>query len=126
MNAARDYMPEPETPREKARAARLLRQSHGPGLVVHGGYKATESFYDDRAVLEFEALWAKPSGNKEQAITQTFNVRPARYHQRLHQIIHDREETARQIDAPLVNRLLKLEASRAGRRHYLPERYTAP
>lgn len=43
----------------------------------------------DRAILDFEEQWRRPSGAKDQAMRDQFNLSPARYYQRLNLIIQD-------------------------------------
>lgn len=116
MNAAPDYMPEPESPREKARAARIARQSRAGGAALESFFskrRPNAAFYETAAVLAFEHEHPEATGVKEDLIQKTFRCSPTRYQQRLYHLIHDDEEASRRIDAFTVNRLLMLEQLRA-------------
>jgi hypothetical protein len=114
-NTVTGYLPEPETPREKARAARIARQSRAGGAALESFFskrRPNAAFYDTAAVLAFEHEHPDATGTKEDLIKKTFQCTPARYYQRLDHLIHDDEESSRRIDAFTVNRLLNLEAER--------------
>ena len=65
----------------------------------------------DRSVLAFEETWGNHRGAKEEAIRGTFGHSPARYYQRLGEII---DKPAALIEAPmLVKRLLNGREQRA-------------
>ncbi|MFF1633945.1 DUF3263 domain-containing protein [Leifsonia sp. NPDC058248] len=116
MAAAPEYLPDPESPREKARAARIARQSRGGGAALEsffGKRRPNAAFYDAATVLAFEHEHPDATGAKEDLIQKTFRCSPTRYQQRIYHLIHDDEEASRQIDAFTVNRLLNLDQVRA-------------
>ncbi|SKU69859.1 Fis family transcriptional regulator [Mycobacteroides abscessus subsp. massiliense] len=57
-------------------------------------------------VLEFERIWWKHSGQKEEAIRAEFGLSPTRYYQRLNQLLSEPE--ALEIEPVVVNRLLRI------------------
>ncbi|MCB0917427.1 MAG: DUF3263 domain-containing protein [Actinobacteria bacterium] len=65
---------------------------------------------DDRAILEFERVWWRFGGAKEEAIREKFSLSATRYYQRLNTLI-DRPE-ALESDPVLVRRLQRLRQSR--------------
>ncbi|MFC3687041.1 DUF3263 domain-containing protein [Aquipuribacter hungaricus] len=64
----------------------------------------------DLAVLEFERLWWKQPGAKEQALRERFGVGPTRYYQLVNALV-DREAALRH-DPVLVGRLRRARAAR--------------
>lgn len=64
----------------------------------------------DRALLAFEAQWARHAGVKEEAIRAELDMSPARYYQLLGRLIDTTE--AQQFDPMLVKRLRRLRDSR--------------
>lgn len=125
---APNYVGDPDSARDAAIARRAELRMRGGGAALesfHSKLRPTDDFYDARKVLAFEAEHPKSGGRKEELIRRTFHASATRYQQRLYHLIHDDEENSRRIDAHTVNRLLKLEAERAKRRHYLPEGYAS-
>lgn len=64
----------------------------------------------DAAILEFERLWWKYAGAKEQAIRDRFGLSATRYYQVLNALIDNPAALAR--DPILVKRLRRLRSSR--------------
>lgn len=64
----------------------------------------------DGQILEFERLWWKYAGAKEQAIREKFDMSTTRYYQILNALI-DRPE-ALAVDPLLVKRLRRLRSAR--------------
>jgi hypothetical protein len=64
----------------------------------------------DIAILDFERLWWKYPGAKEQAVRDRFDLTATRYYMLLNQLV-DRPE-ALQHDPVVVNRLRRLRAGR--------------
>ena len=64
----------------------------------------------DQQILEFERLWWKYAGAKEQAIREQFDMSTTRYYQLLNALI-DRPE-ALAFDPLLVKRLRRLRSAR--------------
>jgi hypothetical protein len=62
-----------------------------------------------RSILDFERLWWRRPGAKEQAIRDNFEMSPTRYYQTLNGLIELPQ--ALLYDPALVNRLLRLRAS---------------
>lgn len=126
--SAPDYMPEPETPKEKAAARRYRLRTSGPGAVfdaIKHRKGPNDAFYDTAAVLAFEA--ANPARpDKEELIRRTFNCTATRYFQRLFHLTHDEEalKESLRIDAATVNRLLRLEDERSAARRRRAEGMT--
>jgi hypothetical protein len=60
----------------------------------------------ERSVLDFERVLREPMSDKDEAISQTFDVSPGRYYQFLDSII--KKEAALAYDALLVRRLRRL------------------
>jgi hypothetical protein len=68
-----------------------------------------------RSILDFERLWWRRPGAKEQAIRDNFEMSPTRYYQALNGLIDLPQ--ALLYDPALVNRLLRLRAgAERGRR----------
>ena len=65
----------------------------------------------DRAMLAFEAGWAKHSASKDEAIRDTFAMSAARYYQLLNAVIDS--PAAVRHDPMLVRRLLRARDDRA-------------
>lgn len=57
-------------------------------------------------VLEFERIWWRQSGTKENAIREKFGVSPIRYYQQVNQLLDELD--ALSIDPVLVYRLRRL------------------
>lgn len=68
----------------------------------------------DQQILEFERLWWKYAGAKEQAVREQFAMSATRYYQVLNALI-DRSE-ALAFDPLLVKRLRRLRAARQRQR----------
>ncbi|MCU1418703.1 MAG: hypothetical protein JWP32_2877 [Schumannella sp.] len=112
-----NYMPEPETPREKAVAARLARQARAGSAAEHRAKRSGNAAFSYPAeVLFFEAAHPNTDPRKEWLVTTTFNVSPTRYFQRIHHLIHDDLANSLLIDPMLVNRLLDQEKAAMARR----------
>lgn len=60
----------------------------------------------DRALLEFEARWARHAGAKEEAIRDQLGLSPSRYYQLLGRLIDTAEAQAH--DPMLVKRLRRM------------------
>lgn len=75
---------------------------------------STELTERDLAVLEFERVWWRHAGAKEEAIRGSFSMSPARYYQIVDSLI-DRPEALRH-DPMLVGRLQRLREARVARR----------
>jgi hypothetical protein len=71
---------------------------------------AAELSARDQQILEFERLWWKYAGAKEQAIREKFDMSTTRYYQVLNALI-DRPE-ALAFDPLLVKRLRRLRSAR--------------
>jgi hypothetical protein len=65
-------------------------------------------------MLDFERLWWRHAGSKEQAIRDTFALSPTRYYQLLNALLD--EPAALAHDPTTVNRLRRLRATRTRRR----------
>jgi hypothetical protein len=65
-------------------------------------------------MLEFERLWWRHAGSKEQAIRETFDLSATHYYRLLNALL-DRP-AAVEFDPLVVGRLRRLRASRARRR----------
>ena len=63
-----------------------------------------------REILDFERLWWRRPGAKEQAIRDRFNLTPTRYYQLLNTLLD--EPAALAYDPATVRRLRRLRASR--------------
>ncbi|EIV27762.1 Fis family transcriptional regulator [Mycobacteroides abscessus subsp. abscessus] len=57
-------------------------------------------------VLEFERIWWKQPGTKENAIREKFGLSPVRYYQKLNRILES--EDALKSDPVTVNRLRRI------------------
>ena len=68
----------------------------------------------DREILDFERMWWKYAGAKEQAVREKFDMSSTRYYQVLNVLI-DRPE-ALEHDPLLVRRLRRLRAARQRQR----------
>jgi hypothetical protein len=68
----------------------------------------------ERAMLEFERLWWRHAGAKEQAIRETFELSSTHYYRLLNALLD--VPAAVEFDALVVGRLRRLRASRARRR----------
>jgi Protein of unknown function (DUF3263) len=68
----------------------------------------------ERAMLEFERLWWRHAGAKEQAIRETFDLSSTHYYRLLNALLD--VPAAAEFDALVVGRLRRLRASRARRR----------
>jgi hypothetical protein len=68
----------------------------------------------DREILDFERMWWKYAGAKEQAVREKFDMSSTRYYQVLNVLI-DRSE-ALEHDPLLVRRLRRLRAARQRQR----------
>jgi hypothetical protein len=68
----------------------------------------------DRDILDFERMWWKYAGAKEQAVREKFDMSSTRYYQVLNVLI-DRPE-ALEHDPLLVRRLRRLRAARQRQR----------
>lgn len=68
--------------------------------------QAKELSERDRAILDFEALWPRQTGAKEQAIRRQFGLSVARYYQVLNALIDSREAVVH--DPMLVRRLQRI------------------
>lgn len=66
---------------------------------------------EELEMLAFERQWWRYAGAKEQAIRDTFDISPTRYHQRLNALL-DRPE-ALAADPMTVKRLRRLASARA-------------
>lgn len=64
---------------------------------------------DQRAILDFERLWWRRAGAKEQAIRDLFDMSPTRYYQALNALLDAPQ--AHEYDAVLVRRLQRLRAT---------------
>lgn len=60
----------------------------------------------DRGVLDFEAVWRRHAGAKEEAIRAQLGMSPARYYQLLGRLIDTAE--AQEYDPMLVKRLRRV------------------
>ena len=67
-----------------------------------------------RAILDFERVWWKIAGTKEQAIRQRFDLSPTRYYQLLNRVIDD--DACLGYDPMLVKRLRRLRSVRQRQR----------
>ena len=118
----RDYLDDSNTAtrvrrRENARA-------RGVGSLIEAlraKQHPNAAYYDAEQILAFERANPDPGGHKSDRIRRRFNCTETRYYQRLYQLTHEDEATARRIDAATVNRLLRLEAAHlAARADRLP------
>jgi hypothetical protein len=64
----------------------------------------------DREILEFERLWWRYQGAKEQAIREKFDMSPTRYYQVLNALLDRPASLA--FDPLLVKRMRRLRAER--------------
>jgi hypothetical protein len=96
-----------------ARAAVDAAGDTAPPAEVAAAARA-ELGYRDRARLEFERLWWRHAGSKEQAIRETFDLSATHYYRLLNALL-DRP-AAVEFDPLVVGRLRRLRASRARRR----------
>jgi len=64
----------------------------------------------EKHILEFERLWWRQPGSKDQAIRDTFGLSTTRYYQLLNRLLD--EPAAWRHDPVLVGRLRRLRASR--------------
>ncbi len=71
---------------------------------------AVELSLRDQRILEFERLWWKYAGAKEQAIREKFDMSTTRYYQLLNALIDKPEALA--FDPLLVKRLRRLRSAR--------------
>ncbi|MFD0927247.1 DUF3263 domain-containing protein [Williamsia deligens] len=65
---------------------------------------------EDRRILEFERLWWRTPGAKENAIREQFGLSPTRYYQRLNHLLSTHE--ALQFDPIQTNRLRRIRSAR--------------
>lgn len=65
---------------------------------------------EDEAILQFERVWWRFGGAKEEAIREKFALSATRYYQRLNALIDKRE--ALEADPVLVRRLQRLRQTR--------------
>lgn len=61
-------------------------------------------------VLEFEHIWWRTAGSKDEAIRWTFGLSPVRYYQQLNRFLDG--DDALKADPITVNRLLRIRAGR--------------
>jgi hypothetical protein len=64
---------------------------------------------DQQAILDFERLWWRQPGAKEQAIRDNFEISPTRYYQQLNALLDLPQ--ALSYDPTLINRLQRLRAA---------------
>lgn len=69
---------------------------------------------DDAALLAFEEDWTGTLATKYEAVYQALGLSPARYHQRILELLDDGEAEA--AFPQLIHRLRRLEAERADAR----------
>lgn len=67
-----------------------------------------------RAMLDFERIWWRAPGAKDQAIRERFGMSPLRYYQALNQLLDSPQ--ALRYDAVLVKRLNRLRSAAGSRR----------
>jgi hypothetical protein len=86
------------------------------GVAKSAAIAATRRTLTDRerAMLEFERLWWRHAGAKEQAIRDTFGLSSTHYYRLLNSLLD--VPAAAEFDALVVGRLRRLRASRARRR----------
>ncbi|MDX2375939.1 DUF3263 domain-containing protein [Microbacterium sp. LRZ72] len=68
----------------------------------------------ERRILDFEAVWVRHAGAKEEAIRAQLDLTPARYYQLLGRLIET--QAALEQEPMLVRRLRRLRDSRAAER----------
>lgn len=64
---------------------------------------------EQQSILDFERLWWRQAGAKEQAIRDNFEISPTRYYQQLNALLDLPE--ALSYDPTLINRLQRLRAT---------------
>ncbi|HEY7224421.1 MAG TPA: DUF3263 domain-containing protein [Micromonosporaceae bacterium] len=108
----------PEQPgRERDVPAQVSRDA---AAIVDAAIAATSTVdtalpAPEQALLDFERVWWRRAGAKEQAIRDTFGMTPTRYYQALSGVLD--LPAAMRYDAALVHRLrrVRAEATRARR-----------
>jgi len=91
-------------------AEQLAAAIEADAAAIVAAVEATETLSEgQRAILDFERLWWRQPGAKEQAIRENFAMSPTRYYQALNALLDLPQ--ALSYDASLVNRLQRLRTS---------------